>query len=319
MEDTFEYFVKVINGILDAIDQIEKDMMKQEYAVQTTSSAVTEMISSIESVSSNIKSQSDSVVELSTTIEKMTTSINTISATALKANDISGQLSKEAVKGDESINDTIKSINDIQSSSDQISEIVSVISGISRQTNLLAMNAAIEAAHAGDAGKGFSVVADEIQKLAENSNISARQIESLIKDVTQKIKISVLSGNTIVEVFDRILDDIGKTQNMVSDISNAMEDQSVGTKELLQETQNLIKITDEIKLSMDEQQTANREINTVVVNLETIAQHVMGITENTQKKRFLLLDAVNRLGKVSVRNYDVSNRLRVSLKQGDKK
>lgn len=239
----------------------------------------------------------------------MTASINTIAATAQKAKDISDQLSEEAIKGNESINDTIKSISDIQGSSDQISEIVGVISLIASQTNLLAMNAAIEAAHAGDAGKGFAVVADEIRKLAENSNSSAKQITDLIKDVTQKIHISVISGETIVEVFNKILGDIERTQNIVAEITSAIEEQSAGTNEILQATESLVKITDEIKGSMDEQQEANKEINAVITNLEGIAEHVGAITEATQTKRFLLLDAVNRLGKVSVRNYDVSDRL----------
>jgi methyl-accepting chemotaxis protein len=306
LEDTFDYFVRIVNEILSALGKIDEDMTKQQEAVETTSSTVIEMVSSIDSVSSNIESQSSSVIELSSILEEMISSINNITGTAQQAQEITDTLSMEATKGNESINDTIKSINAIQDSSSQIGEIISVIAHIARRTNLLAMNAAIEAAHAGDAGKGFAVVADEIRNLAEKSNDSAKQIEELIREVVQKIQVSVDSGEAISKVFDKILEDISDTKNIVMEITNAMQEQSTGSNEILKAVENLVDITEKIRGSMSEQQQANKEINGVVANLETIAEHVREITNDTQRKRFKLLDAVNLLGRISVRNYDIA-------------
>jgi methyl-accepting chemotaxis protein len=309
LEDSFTYFVVVIDQILKAISEISMDMNEQKEAVQATSSAVLEMVSAIESVSNNIDSQSSSVVELSSTIEEMSASIQNIETTTNRASEISNRLVQEATNGNESINDTINSIKEIRSFSAQIGDIVNVISDISSQTDLLAMNAAIEAAHAGDAGKGFAVVADEIRKLAENSSTSAKQITALIKEVTAKIEVSAENGEQIVSVFTSILDDIEQTKNIISEISLAVQEQTVGNREILEATQSLVKITEEIKGSMSEQSDANKEMNEVISNLEQIASHVEMITKETEDKRFLLLDAVNRQGKLSVRNYDIADRL----------
>jgi hypothetical protein len=88
-----------------------------------------------------------------------------------------------------------------------------------------------------------------------------------------------------------------------------VQEQTVGNREILEATQSLVKITEEIKGSMSEQSDANKEMNEVISNLEQIASHVEMITKETEDKRFLLLDAVNRQGKLSVRNYDIADRL----------
>lgn len=315
LEDTFDYFVLVIHQILLVISQITEDMQKQKGAVESTSSAVIEMVSSIESVSANIDSQSASVMELSSTLEEMTASIKSVAATSKNAGEVVSALVNEAMNGSETLNDTIISIQAIKNSSDQIKEIVDVISNISSQTDLLAMNAAIEAAHAGEFGKGFAVVADEIRKLAETSSSSAKQIATLIKDVTEKIQDSSERSGGVLTAFNNILEDIEKTQNIILEISNASSEQASGTTEILEATNSLVKITDEIRVSMDEQKNANKEINDIVSRLEETADHVIGLTGESIEKRFLMLDAVNRLGKISTRSFDIADRLHRHLKK----
>lgn len=302
LEDTFDYFVTVIHEMLGNIRSISDEMLRQKGAVQSTSSAVLEMLESINSVSGNVESQSASVVELSGTMDEMAASIRSIEATTTSATEIADRLVDEANRGSDRIRETIQSINDIRGASAQIGEIVDVISDISSQTDLLAMNAAIEAAHAGEAGKGFAVVADEIRKLAENSNVSTKQISTLIQDVRDKIALSAKGGEAIGSVFSHILGDIEKTRNIISEISNAVQEQAAGNNQIVQAAQALVSITEEIRGSMAEQQNANQEVHSLIANLEEITHHVTTITEETEKKRFLLLDAVNRLGKVAIRN-----------------
>jgi len=178
-------------------------------------------------------------------------------------------------------------------------EINSVMSNISSQTNLLSMNAAIEAAHAGDAGKGFAVVADEIRKLAESSSVQSKTISMVLKKIKGSIdKITQSTGNVLTK-FGAIDDNVRIVAEQEENILHAMEEQGIGSKQILdgvgkvnditrqvsdrsdemlknaneviRESENLEKATQEIECGMNEMATGADQINIAVHHVNDIS------------------------------------------------
>ena len=154
------------------------------------------------------------------------------------------------------VEETVKSMNEINSDSEKIKDIIKVIEGIAFQTNILALNAAVEAARAGEQGKGFAVVASEVRNLAQNSQDSAKDITELINQVYEKIN----KANTIVEsqeqLFIGIKEQIEETANIIIDISSAAVEQQSGVSQVNKAVMEMDTITQE-NAALVEESTAS--------------------------------------------------------------
>jgi methyl-accepting chemotaxis protein len=310
LEATFDYFVGVTSTQLQDIETIRARMEEQRAAVQNTSSSVVELLSSIDSIANSADNQSVSVEQLSSTIEEMSANVKSIADVARKAAEITKDLLVKAEEGGRAVESTVDQIKKVKGLSEQITEMNAVISDIAGRTNLLAMNAAIEAAHAGDAGRGFAVVADEIRKLAESSSQSAKQIEHLVRNVVSAINDSSSTGTVATEQYSAIMEDVRSTRKIVDEVTSAMAEQSHGVNEILEATTSLVNITEQIQTALKEQKAANQDISSAIGNLEKTATDVQTITGRINDGKYRMMDAVNRLGKVSVRNFSLTVELR---------
>jgi methyl-accepting chemotaxis protein len=182
--------------------------------------------------------------EMNASIEELTASINSIAQNSKNTDVVAKSTHQEAEIGARAITKAIEAMELISKSSEDISEIVKVISEIAGQTNLLAFNAAIEAARAGEHGLGFSVVADEVRKLAERSSQATKEISKLInesaKRVAQGSEISKQAG----VAFEKIVDGVNKTTQAISEVSCAAEEQLVAAKEISSAIQSVAEETE---------------------------------------------------------------------------
>ncbi len=234
-------------------------------------SEVTGIDSSVLAVSEQIKQQNYHISDSSSSIEQMDSSIKNVAGTAENKMIIVQGLTQIAADGEREMTVTIDVINEISSFTNTIMEILSVINKIASQTNLLAMNAAIEAAHAGDAGKGFAVVADEIRKLAEDTGKNAKEITVTLKKVIENIEKSSDSSKKTGEYFKSIVTDISDVSDAMLEIKTSMNELSVGSSELTKSLSILKDSSHTVETSTLDIVRQSSMITTSIKNVERIS------------------------------------------------
>ncbi len=183
-------------------------------------------------VASGAQALGATVEQMNASIDGLTQSINSIAGNSRNADQLAKATQGEAELGAKAVAKSIEAMDLINRSSEDIGEIVKVISEIASQTNMLAFNAAIEAARAGEHGLGFSVVADEVRKLAERSSQATKEISKLINESVKRVSVGSDISRQASEAFDKIVAGVAKTTQAISDISNATNEQLVTAREV---------------------------------------------------------------------------------------
>ncbi len=236
--------------------------------IEDFSVTLEEMSRNINTITSNMFRQATSVEQAARSIEQMAKNIDHILNIINKGNSISNELSTIANKGVNAVKKAVSSIQDVKSNSQKIFELLNIIEVIAQQTNMLALNAAIQAARAGNAGLGFSVVATEVRKLADSTNVNIRGIQDVVKNLVFMIEESAKLSETTGTGLDTIIDYSNQNVNISNELKKAIEEQEKGTKDILNSTQELLKITEEIKQSMIEQKKATDDFNKSLIKLK---------------------------------------------------
>ncbi len=193
------------------------------------------------------ETQSASVEESTAAIEEMLASLNSISRIAEEKKALSDQLLSLSKLGAEDMESTVTSIRQVASSAEVILEMIRVITDVADKTNLLAMNAAIEAAHAGEAGKGFAVVADEIRRLAETTNEHVKSISLSIQEIVGKMgTTNEVTAKTGVSI-NKVIEGIENVADSMAEISGSVAELSVGGKRIMEVLGSLQNSTEEVK------------------------------------------------------------------------
>ncbi len=209
-------------------------------------------------LSESAQNQAATVEEMSASIQQLSHSIVEINQNASSASTQASRTSQLAKQGGESVEQAIEAMVLIKKSSEQVSDIIQVISEIASQTNLLALNAAIEAARAGEHGLGFAVVADEVRKLAERSSAAAKEITALIKESTRRVADGAQLSEKAGESLSRIVQGVEETAASIAKIAQATREQTEASTEVNKAIQNVSSIT-ETNASSSEELSASAE------------------------------------------------------------
>ncbi|MGL5254599.1 MAG: methyl-accepting chemotaxis protein [Brevinema sp.] len=256
--------IQVINS---SVDRMNRQIRSQISSVTEAVAALEQMERTLDVIFGNISRQSSAMTQSAATLEEMGRQIEGIANISNNTSDLAKNLTHAANKGSLAVESSVLSIRDVAEYSGQIIKLLKLITDIAKQTNLLAMNASIEAAHAGEAGRGFAIVAEEIRRLSETTNKNAKEIRTVVDTMVEKIENSVAQAQTAGEDLGQITQFAGDVEDRVAQLNQMLQEQNVATQETIQTIESLVTLSQEIKLSMEEQQYALNEYGSTMSDL----------------------------------------------------
>ncbi|GHU21150.1 methyl-accepting chemotaxis protein [Spirochaetia bacterium] len=263
-----------VNEITATIKSIEVRVNYQSGSIGTTNAAIRHITNDINELNESIDRQTSDVSRSSSAIEEMLATIQSVTNSLVSNIDDVNELSSASGVGRAGLQEVAVDIREIAKESEGLQEINIVIENIASQTNLLSMNAAIEAAHAGIAGKGFAVVAGEIRKLSESSSKQSKTISSVLKKIKDSINKITHASDSVLNKFESINLKIKTVSDQEMHIRTAMEEQSTGSQQILDSVGELSGITQQVKINSDEMLDESKAIIQESRNLEHITEEI---------------------------------------------
>ncbi|MBE6352749.1 MAG: hypothetical protein E7060_07375 [Treponema bryantii] len=261
------------------ISSVQNSILKQSDALNSVHSVIEKNIQEIQMMEQLIQSQTSGIVESSASIEQMVGNIASVSKSISQMSNEYSELMNITSSTKVRQNDVYKNVKQMAEQSLHLTDTNEIIAKIASQTNLLAMNAAIEAAHAGEAGKGFAVVADEIRKLAENSSQHSKSIQMELDQLSAIITEVVASTEISKQEFEEISTKVDTTNDLVAEISDAMKEQEEASKQVLIALREMNESSSTVSSSSKEMSKHGLVLRQETENLEIIANTVQGSME----------------------------------------
>ncbi|MDR3171286.1 MAG: methyl-accepting chemotaxis protein [Treponema sp.] len=291
-----------IHQITANIQSIKNQVINQSASVTETNATMEQITSNITELNNHVEEQALSVNQSSSAIEQMFASIQSVTQTLVKNADNVKTLAEASEVGRSGVQGVAADIQEIAKESAGLLEINAVMANIASQTNLLSMNAAIEAAHAGEAGKGFAVVADEIRKLSESSREQSKTISTVLKKIKESIDKITVSTDGVLNKFEAIDSGVKTVSEQEGHIRNAMEEQNTGSQQILEALGRLNAITRQVKSGSQEMLEGSREIIHEGKNLVTVTSEITNRMNEMASGASQINSSVNQVDGMSGKN-----------------
>ena len=291
-----------MNEIAANIQSAKTRMVSQSASVTETNATMEQITANIDKLNGHVERQTSNVAQSSSAIEQMLANIQSVTHTLVKNGENVEKLTEASELGRTGLSEVATDIQEIARESEGLLEINAVMENIASQTNLLSMNAAIEAAHAGESGKGFAVVADEIRKLAVNSSEQSKTISDVLKKIKASIDKITQSTDNVLKRFEAIDSNVRTVAEQEENIRNAMEEQGHGSKQILEAVGLLNEITQQVKGGSEEMLEGAKEVMSETENLEKSTQEITGGMDEMVTGVEQVNAAVNNINNLTVRN-----------------
>jgi methyl-accepting chemotaxis protein len=267
----FEYkgeYLTMKNNINTLVDNLDQALRQVALGTEQVSSASQQISSGSQTLAQGANEQASSLEEVSSSLEEMASMTKQNAENAIQAKNLASLANNNAGQGKDAMSRMSTSIIKIKESSDQTARIVKTIDEIAMQTNLLALNAAVEAARAGEAGRGFAVVADEVRNLAQRSAEAAKNTAIMIEESVKNAEDGVDIASEVAKSFDLIAESNVKVDNLIAEISAASQEQSQGIEQINTAVAQMDKVTQQNAANSEESASAAEELSSQAEELQ---------------------------------------------------
>ena len=291
-----------VHQISANIDGVKQQAHTQAASVTETAATIEEIVRTIKQLNTSIETQAASVAQSSSSVEQMVANIASIGQTLDKTDEAIKKLTGATGDGKATLVTSNAVTQKIAEESGSLMEASSVIQHIASQTNLLAMNAAIEAAHAGEAGKGFAVVADEIRKLAEESSAQGKTITATLKTLGGEIETLSASSKTVEEKFNAIFNLAEQVKEMSARLTEAMREQENGSKEVLTAIKSINTVTVEVQAGSEKMLKGGESVAEEMQKLDALTRIITDSMNEMASGAVQISNAVQEVSEITQKN-----------------